>query len=127
MQTSSDAAAMQGLSQTPMVSKPEAQHSGNVGGSRALRAEAASPASSSHPHRQTGSAAASAKSAAEGGLDEIGAARAALRALTPFVPRLLCQGLSAAAPLLPSLAGLAGLRQPDMASVAKVMLQDLYS
>ena len=118
--TSSDAAAMSSLSLTPMVATLAAQHSGVLGGSQARQAEPPSPASSSHPQRQTNFAAASANSPANGGLYETGAVRAALQALSPFVPQLLCKELAATVPLLPSLAGLAEVQHPDMASVAKV-------
>ena len=96
--TSSDAAAVQNQSQTPLTSTSAAQRSGDLSGSHAL------------------------KTTADGGPDGPEAAHAALRALSPFVPRLLCDELAAAAPLLPSLAGLAGLRQPHMTSVSRVTL-----
>ena len=75
--TSSDAAAVQNQLHTLLTSASAAQRSG----SHAL------------------------ETAADGGPGGPEAAHAALLALSPFVPRLLCDELAAAAPVLPSLAG----------------------
>ena len=120
MGTSSDIAKTEDLSFMPLTSTPAAQRSGELSGSHSLSAASKDAANNSPPPRQTSSAAASAKSADDGESDGRKEASTAVRALSPFVPRLLRSELAAAAPQLPSLAGLAGLQQLDMASIAKV-------
>ena len=98
------------------------QRSAVLSPSHSLSAASGAPGSGSYPHQWTKPlSTGSARSAHDAGSpDGEVSAGAAVRALSPFVPRLLRSELAAEAPRLPSLAGLASITQPEMVSIAKV-------
>ena len=123
MQATSGTAGTQDSSAARGTITPASLRTGIPSPSHSLSAARGTPASGSifARHSSLPATTRSARSAPEAGTpDGQAAVGAAVRALSPFVPRLLRSELAAEAPQLPSLARLAGLKQPDMTSVARV-------